>query len=143
MGKYMKVKSITKIGKEPIFSIQNNEKDLYKDQPNFFTEGCLSKNSKHACVHKDSLVSTQRGKVPISKLEENDKIAYLDSNHEIKLTKKYDLINTGRKKLFKVKLKDGKELIITEEHELFNKFEGESESTKLKKLKVGDEIVVF
>ena len=88
MTEYKGIKSVKRVGKGITFSIQNNEEDLLRDEPNYLVEGCVSKNSKHACVHKDSKVLTQRGYVPINKLEENDRVAFLDSSGEIKLTKK-------------------------------------------------------
>lgn len=144
MHEYIKVKSITRKQDEETFSIENREEKQLDNNPNFLVgKGFISKNSKHACVHKDSLVLTQRGKVPIHKLEENDKIAYVNTNGEIRLTKKFDLVNTGKKKLFRVKLKSGKEIIITKDHELFSNFNGVIESTKLAHLEVGSEIIIF
>jgi intein/homing endonuclease len=139
-----KIKSIKKIGIRETFSIQNNEKELYENTPNFLVEkGFISRNSKHACVYEESNVLTNRGFVKIKDLGENDKIAYLDKHGDMNLTKKYDLIKTGKKKLFTVRTKSGKEIIITMDHELFLKKDNDIESVKLKNIKVGDEILVM
>ena len=122
MFNFKKIKNIKSKGVGDIYSIQNNETDLYKDKPNYLVEdGIISKNSKHACIHKDSNVLTNSGYKKISELIKTDKIAFIDEDCNIKVTKKYNLIKTGKKKLFKIKTSSGKEMITTGDHELFPK----------------------
>jgi len=51
------------------------------------------------------------------------------------------IIEKEEKKLYKVKLENGKEIICTLEHKLFVKRNGKIIESKLKHLKVGDELV--
>jgi intein/homing endonuclease len=142
---FVKVKKITKVGEETVYSLMNKENFVYEGIPNYLVEGgFVSKNSKHACVHENSLVLTARGYVKIKSLRENDRIAYLDAKGNVKLTKHYDKIKAGVKKVYKVTTKSGKTMLVTKDHELFTGLDSDDiRKEKLENLKVGDFVITM
>jgi len=141
---FLKIKNIHSVGKRPKYSIQMDETNLYKNNPNFIANDYISKNSKHACVHKDSKVLTNEGYIPIKKLKKPCRIAYIDGDKKLRLTKKYIVHKTGKKKLYKVTTASGKEIIVSEDHKLFkqNRVQETIDCTELKHIHIGDKILV-
>jgi DNA polymerase III alpha subunit len=69
------------------------------------------------CVRSDSNITIDNGTKKICNLDNNkDKIAYLASNGSIKYTDKFDVVESGRKKIFRVRLKNGNELFVSGDH---------------------------
>lgn len=90
------------------------------------------------CLEENSNILTDNGNKKIKTLiPYEDKIAYVDDENNIKFTNKFMLIKSGKKKVFKVKTKSGKELILTEDHKIMS----ENKTFKeLKDLKIKDKI---
>jgi len=141
--KFIGVKGIRKVGVGPIYSIQNNETDLYEDTPNFIAEGLVSKNSKHACLASKEMVLTSGGYKSISKLKKTDRIAYMDDHGRIMLTKKFKLHRTGKQKIYKITTESGKTLRVTGEHRFFRKEGDMVNDRELKNLDVGDSVLTI
>ena len=73
------------------------------------------------CFHQDQLIITDRGPVKISDLSTNDKC--LSYNHDTG-TNEFKQVQAvikqpNAKRCFKIKLKDGTEIICTEDHKFF------------------------
>lgn len=83
-------------------------------------------------------VNTDNGYKEISKLNnEIDRIKYLDSHGDIKYTNRFNIINTGRQKYYKITLENGNYLEATENHKFFTR----SGVKTVKTLSTEDEII--
>lgn len=71
-----------------------------------------------ACVKSDSLINTDMGHVRIDQLQTNTQIAYLTSAGYIAYTSNYAVVPSGRKKLVKVTLTDGRIIVVSPDHRI-------------------------
>ena len=74
------------------------------------------------CFHKDTMVSTPNGAVKISDLSEFDEVySYntLEKKQEVKRVISSNLIKND-KKCYEIRLKNGKKIICSEDHEFFH-----------------------
>lgn len=74
------------------------------------------------CFGKDQLVVTDKGSVPISLIEKGDLVLTLNESNGKEEYKEVDCLNSMRntKKTLKIKLKNGKEIIVTDDHEFYH-----------------------
>ena len=82
------------------------------------------------CFHANTNIVTSKGTIPISEIKKGDKV--LTYNDQLK-TKEFKPVNEplkfrNKKKCLKIKLKNGKEIIATEDHEFY--YEGSWHSLK-------------
>jgi hypothetical protein len=90
------------------------------------------------CLQKNVKVNTLFGYKEIKDLKPGlDEIAYLSKDKKIKYTKKFILIKTGYKKLFKIKTKSGKVVLCSGEHKILT---DKNEFIEAKKIVVGQKI---
>ncbi len=90
------------------------------------------------CLPHYQLVDTSSGKKKIEDLNKQDAILYLRSNGDLSYTKNYELIKSGKKKVFEITLESGKKIRTSDEHILFT-VDG---MKKMKDLKIGDKLMV-
>lgn len=80
----------------------------------------LEKNfSAFGCLSADTPILTDKGWVRIDQLSAKFKVAYINKDGEVEFTNKFDSFKTGYKKTYKLKLKDGGSVSITDEHLVF------------------------
>lgn len=90
------------------------------------------------CVAKDNKIMIENGSKEIQNLLPfHDKIKYLTNDGIFKFTEKFLLFKSGKKKVLKIKTKNGKNLTVTSDHRILTK-NGFIEAGKLK---TGDKIV--
>lgn len=71
------------------------------------------------CIRSHSKVNTDKGKIEIEKLDRNQHaIEYLDVNGNFLATCRYMIIKTGRRRIMRVKLKDGRSIDLTPDHKI-------------------------
>jgi len=89
------------------------------------------------CCAKGSLINTDNGYCVIEKLDPKiNKILYMSD--KIKSTNNYQVFKNGKKKVFKIKLSNGKTIMVTSNHKCFT-----SQGIKeVKHIKKGDVIYV-
>ena len=71
------------------------------------------------CLAKDTPILTDKGWTRIDQLSTKFSIAYINKDGNIFYTNKYRLFKTGRKKTYRLKLKDGGFIDVTDEHLIF------------------------
>jgi intein/homing endonuclease len=90
------------------------------------------------CLGKDTLVETSVGSKRISELSsDTDSIAYLDTAGEKRFTNKFVVAGTGVKKVVKIRLKNGKEIIASKNHRFLA---ASGEYVKAENLRAGEKI---
>jgi len=75
--------------------------------------------SAFGCLSADTPILTDKGWVRIDQLSAKFKVAYINKDGEVEFTDKFDSFKTGNKKTYKLKLKDGGSISITDEHLVF------------------------
>jgi intein/homing endonuclease len=93
------------------------------------------------CLEKSSKITINGGFKDIKDLINwSDEIGYLNKKGEIAYSNKFTLWKTGRKKVYKIRTKSGKELISSSDH----RFLIEKEKYKhLSELKIGQKIAII
>ena len=80
------------------------------------TEGTFA---NFGCLAKDTPILTSGGWKRIDQLSTKFFIAYINESEKISYTNKYRTFKTGRKKVYRLKLKDGGFIDVTDEHLIF------------------------
>lgn len=72
-----------------------------------------------ACVRSDSKIDTDAGQIRIDELAgSGTRLAYLTTNGDISYTDNYKVVESGRKKLVKLTLADGRILVVSPDHRI-------------------------
>jgi len=71
------------------------------------------------CLAKDTPILTNGGWKRIDQLSTKFSIAYINKDGEVAYTYKYKKFKTGRKKVYRLKLKNGSFIDVTDEHLIF------------------------
>lgn len=123
------------------YDIWNYDVNAYLGQGNFVIDGLVVHNSILAngvrvfddlllfnamghpgpmqCCCSHSKINIETGSKPIKDLDpESDSIQCLSNNSTIITTNQYKVVNSGRKKLLKITLANGKELYVTKDHKI-------------------------
>jgi len=139
-----KVVKIEYDGIEETYDIWNKEPDCIHDQGNFVIDGLVVHNSILAngvkrfedllfynaaghpgpmqCCWSHSLVNINNGVKKILELDSKiDIIKCVSIDGDIIETNKYKVISSGRKKLLRIRLKNGVSLIVTSDHKIKTK----------------------
>jgi hypothetical protein len=75
--------------------------------------------SAFGCLSAETPILTDRGWVRIDQLSTKSRIAYVDKDEKVQYTNKFNSFKTGNKKTYKLKLKDGGSIKVTDEHLIF------------------------
>ena len=75
--------------------------------------------SQFGCLAKDTPILTDGGWKRIDHLSAKFSIAFIDKDEKISYTDKYRAFKTGRKKVYRLKLKDSGFIDVTDEHLIF------------------------
>jgi hypothetical protein len=101
----------------------------------------LYRPSTLQCVAINTTVRTQNGLKQIQFLESGlDSIAYVNTYGNISHTKNFLVLKTGKKKIYRIKTKSGKTLLVSAEHPILNK---SNKFVQAKDLEIGDEITII
>ena len=75
------------------------------------------------CFHPETLIVTNEGSKPISEIKKDDKVlTFNEENNEHEYKKVLDVFKfSNKKKSVRIKLKNGKEIICTEDHKFYFK----------------------
>ena len=94
--------------------------DKYKDS-NFkeYLEQLEGTFANFGCLAKDTPILTDKGWIRIDQLSTKSSIAYINKEGKISYTDKFRAFKTGRKKVYRLKLKEGGFIDVTDEHLIF------------------------
>jgi len=90
----------------------------------------------------NSKVLTNKGYVSLKNLHRQTKIAYLDTNNKLKITKKY-IIETVLGESISITTKTGKEILLACDQEVIVSRDEVIEKVKVRDLKKGDKIALL
>ena len=94
--------------------------DKYKDSGfKKYMEQIEGTFANFGCLAKDTPILTDGGWKRIDQLSTKFSIAYINKDGEISYTDRYKAFKTGRKKVYRLKLKDGRFIDVTDEHLIF------------------------
>jgi len=96
----------------------------------------LARPGPMECIPEGQLINVDTGYIKIEKLD-NEKIAY-NSDNGIKYTNKYRVFYSGKKKIYCLKLKNGKNIKCSGEHKIMTKYG----FCKVRDLKEGNNVYV-
>lgn len=94
--------------------------DKYKDS-NFkkYLEQIEGTFANFGCLAKDTPILTGQGWIRIDQLSTKFAIAYINKEGKVSYTNKYKKFKTGRKRLYRLKLKEGGFIDVTDDHLIF------------------------
>lgn len=90
------------------------------------------------CCWSHSKINTDKGLIRIDKLDKKQHKILSENNGELFYTDMYLAVNSGKKKLLKIKLKNGKEIIVSPDHKVATN----NGYIKASKLSVGQNVAV-
>jgi len=75
--------------------------------------------ASYGCLSGDTPILTGYGWVRIDQLDKSFNLAFVNNNNEINFTNRFRVIDSGVKKCYKMKLKNGSTIKVTDEHKIF------------------------